>query len=71
MENKVIESLLIAIGATVAEWVKHWTANLAVPSLIPGRGGYLFNRKSGFHCTHPFSTTSDRPDMKIRLLKGT
>ena len=26
------------VGAAVAQWVKHWTTDLAVPSSIPARG---------------------------------
>ena len=52
----------------MAQWVKRWTTDLAVPSSIPTRGE-IFNRKPG-SIAHSLSlSTSHRPDMTEILLK--
>ena len=40
------------LGDAVAQWIKRWPADLAVPGSSPTLGeGLLF--KTGFHCTQP------------------
>ena len=57
----------LRLGAPVAQWVKRWPTDLAVPSSIPTRG--LLNRKWG-SIAHSLSlSTSHRPDMTEILLK--
>ena len=34
-------------GIPVAQWVKRWTTDIAVPGSSPAWGGDLFNRKRG------------------------
>ena len=67
----------LRLGAPVAQWVKRWPTDLAVPSSIPTRGEKktkerkknLLNRKRG-SIAHSLSlSTSHRPDMTEILLK--
>ena len=50
----------------MAQWVKRWATDLAVPSSIPARGR-LFSTVNGV----PLHTASHRPDMSEILLKRT
>ena len=57
-------------GAPVVQWVKRWLTDLAVPSSIPARGEFFFNRERS-STTNTFSlSTSNRPDMTEILLKS-
>ena len=57
------------LAAPVAQWVKRWLADLAVPSLRPIRSRISRNRGS---IAHSLSlSTSHRPDMTEILLKRT
>ena len=53
----------------MAQVVKRWSANLAVPSSIPG-GGSLFNRKQGFIAHSLPLPLFYLLDMTALLLKG-
>ena len=56
-------------GAPVAQQVKHWPANLAVPGSRPAEGGNLSNRGQR-SIPHSLSLSpSHRPDMTEILLK--
>ena len=60
---------ICALRAPVAQWVKRWPTNLAVPSSIPARGR-LFSTANGVYIAHSFSlSTSHCPDMTEILLK--
>ena len=78
-ENERLNALehRLRLGAPVAQWVKRWPTDLAVPSSIPTRGEKktkekkknLLNRKRG-SIAHSLSlSTSHRPDMTEILLK--
>ena len=57
--------LSIYIGAPVAQWVKRWPTDLAVPSSSPARGEI-------FSTAHSLSLSSvHRPDITETLLKRT
>ena len=40
-------------GAPVAQWVKRWLTDLAVPSSSPTQGE-IFSTVNELHCTQPF-----------------
>ena len=68
----VREVLVNCLGAApVAQWVKPWPTDLAVPSSIPARGE-PFSTVNGGSTAHSLSLSSGhRPDMTEILLKRT
>ena len=59
------------VAAPVAQWVKRWPTDVAVPGSIPALSVNLSNRKRG-SIAHSFSLSSyHRPDITVILLKRT
>ena len=57
--------------APVAQWVKRWSTDLAVPSLSPARGE-IFSTVNGKSISNSLLlASSHRPDMTNILLKMT
>ena len=54
-------------GAPVAQWVKRWSTDLAVPSSSPARG----DRKRGSIANSLSLSSAHRSDMTAILLKRT
>ena len=57
-------------GAPVAQWVKRWPADLAVPSSRPALGE-IFSSVNVFHCTQHSLSTPYHPNMTEIPLKRT
>ena len=64
-------SFLAQIAAPVAQLVKRWPVDLAVPGMSPTWGGDLFSHKRGVIAHNLSLSTAERPDMAEILLKKT